>query len=145
MHTSRKTTGVEMIPIPSFDTQVNASMHKRQLLNVFKILYLYNRMLDDLACCQLQQLLIFSGKAAQSYTFAKEVIRLIHSVADRLTTTSAFEGRLKIVYSKLLLLLGFYAIYAASDTSEQISVAGAEGFWYPAKLTDECGSDPWNI
>lgn len=110
-----------------FDTQVKRfHAYKRQLLNVFKILYLYNRMLDDPSYKPAPTTFIFSGKAAQSYTFAKEVIRLIHSVADVVNNDERIEGRLKIVFIPNFAVSNAQLIYAASDISEQISVAGAE-------------------
>ncbi len=123
----KKTTGVEMDTNTIFDTQVKRfHAYKRQLLNVFKILYLYNRMLDDPSYKPAPTTFIFSGKAAQSYTFAKEVIRLIHSVADVVNNDERIEGRLKIVFIPNFAVSNAQLIYAASDISEQISVAGAE-------------------
>ena len=123
----KKTTGIEMDTNTIFDTQVKRfHAYKRQLLNVFKILYLYNRMLDDPSYKPAPTTFIFSGKAAQSYTFAKEVIRLIHSVADVVNNDERIEGRLKIVFIPNFAVSNAQLIYAASDISEQISVAGAE-------------------
>ena len=123
----KKTTGVEMDTNTIFDTQVKRfHAYKRQLLNVFKILYLYNRMLDDPSYKPAPTTFIFSGKAAQSYTFAKEVIRLIHSVADVVNNDERIEGRLKVVFIPNFAVSNAQLIYAASDISEQISVAGAE-------------------
>ncbi|MBF0893530.1 MAG: glycogen/starch/alpha-glucan phosphorylase, partial [Atopobium sp.] len=123
----KKTTGIEMDTNTIFDTQVKRfHAYKRQLLNVFKILYLYNRMLDDPSYKPAPTTFIFSGKAAQSYTFAKEVIRLIHSVADVVNNDERIEGRLKVVFIPNFAVSNAQLIYAASDISEQISVAGAE-------------------
>ena len=123
----KKTTGIEMDTNTIFDTQVKRfHAYKRQLLNIFKILYLYNRMLDDQSYKPAPTTFIFSGKAAQSYTFAKEVIRLIHSVADVVNNDERIEGRLKVVFIPNFAVSNAQLIYAASDISEQISVAGAE-------------------
>jgi len=83
-------------------------------------------MLDDPGYKPAPTTFIFSGKAAQSYTFAKEVIRLIHSVADVVNNDERIEGRLKVVFIPNFAVSNAQLIYAASDISEQISVAGAE-------------------
>ena len=83
-------------------------------------------MLDDPSYKPAPTTFIFSGKAAQSYTFAKEVIRLIHSVADVINNDERIEGRLKVVFIPNFAVSNAQLIYAASDISEQISVAGAE-------------------
>ena len=77
---AKEVTGVTIDTNSVFDTQVKRfHAYKRQLLNVFKVLDIYNRMLAGTFDPQ-PTTFIFSGKAASSYTFAKEVIRLINSV-----------------------------------------------------------------
>lgn len=50
---------------------------------MIKIMYLYNRLKKNWIWTSIPHTFLFSGKAAQSYEFpAKEVIRLIHAMAD---------------------------------------------------------------
>lgn len=79
----REQTGVELDCDSVFDVQVKRfHAYKRQLLNIFKVMDVYNRIVADPSYRPRPTSFIFSGKAAQSYTYAKEVIRLINSVAD---------------------------------------------------------------
>lgn len=122
-----ETAGIQVDTKTIFDVQVKRfHAYKRQLLNVFKILDLYNRMLDDQNFRPAPTTFIFSGKAAQSYTLAKEVIRLINSVADVINNDSRIEGRLKIAFVPNFAVSNAQLIYPATEISEQISVAGAE-------------------
>ena len=71
----KKTTGVELDETSIFDVQVKRfHAYKRQLLNIFKVMHIYNRMLADPSYKPHKTSFIFSGKAASAYTFAKEVI-----------------------------------------------------------------------
>ncbi len=122
-----KTTGVSLDPSTVFDVQVKRfHAYKRQLLNVMKVLDLYNRMLADPSFEPQPTSFIFSGKAAQSYTFAKEVIRLINSVADVINNDARVSDRIKVAFVPNFAVSNAQLIYPATDISEQISIAGAE-------------------
>ena len=122
-----ETTQLQVDTNTIFDVQVKRfHAYKRQLLNVFKILDLYNRMLDDPTFKPAPTTFIFSGKAAQSYVLAKEVIRLINSVADVINNDARIDGRLKIAFVPNFAVSNAQLIYPATEISEQISVAGAE-------------------
>lgn len=69
---------------------------------------------------------IFSGKAAQSYVFAKEVIRLINTVAQMVNNDDSIGGKLKVVFLENFGVSLGQLIYPAADISEQISTAGKE-------------------
>lgn len=123
----KETSGVELDPHMVFDVQVKRfHAYKRQLLNVFKILDIYNRMLADPNYHPQPTAFIFSGKAAQSYTFAKEVIRLINSVADVVNNDSRVNNTIKVAFIPNFAVSNAQIIYAGAEISEQISVAGAE-------------------
>ena len=122
-----KTSGVNVDPSSIFDVQVKRfHAYKRQLLGVFKILDLYNRMLDDTHFEPAPTTFVFSGKAAQSYTFAKEVIRLINSAAHVINNDKRVNDRLKIAFVPNFAVSNAQLIYPAADISEQISWAGSE-------------------
>lgn len=110
-----------------FDVQVKRiHAYKRQLLHIFKIMCLYNRLKAnpdlDIPPCTF----IMSGKAAQSYTFAKETIKLYCSVADVINSDSDMDGKLKVVFLENFNVSSAQLIYPAADISEQISTAGKE-------------------
>ena len=123
----KETSGVELDTNMVFDVQVKRfHAYKRQLLNVFKVLDVYNRMLKDPSYSPRPTAFIFSGKAAQSYTFAKEVIRLINSVADVINNDARVNDKIKVAFVPNFAVSNAQLIYSAAEISEQISVAGAE-------------------
>ena len=123
----KETSGVELDTNTVFDVQVKRfHAYKRQLLNVFKILAIYNRILKDPSYSPRPTSFIFSGKAAQSYTFAKEVIRLINSVADVINNDERANDKIKVAFVPNFAVSNAQLIYSAAEISEQIRVAGAE-------------------
>lgn len=74
--------GITCDPDSVFDIQVKRiHAYKRQLLNAFKIVALYDRLRDDPYAAVPPSTFVFAGKAAHSYTFAKDVIRFVCAVA----------------------------------------------------------------
>ena len=69
---------------------------------------------------------IISGKAASAYTFAKEVIRLINSVADVINNDDRVNEYIKVAFIPNFAVSNAQLIYPAADISEQISTAGKE-------------------
>ena len=123
----KKTAGVDLDTNMIFDVQVKRfHAYKRQLLNVLKVLDVYNRILTDSSYDPRPTAFIFSGKAAQSYTFAKEVIRLINSVADVINNDPRANDKIKVAFVPNFAVSNAQLIYSAAEISEQISVAGAE-------------------
>ena len=123
----KKVVGVEVDPDSIFDVQVKRfHAYKRQLLNAFKIMYIYNRMLADASYKPHKTTFIFSGKAASAYTFAKEVIRLINSLADVINNDERVNDYIKVVFIPNFAVSNAELIYPATDISEQISTAGKE-------------------
>ncbi|MCH4083272.1 MAG: glycogen/starch/alpha-glucan phosphorylase [Olsenella sp.] len=123
----KETTGTELDTSMVFDVQVKRfHAYKRQLLNVFKIMDIYNRLLDDPSYKPRPTAFIFSGKAAQSYTFAKEVIRLINSVADVINNDKRVNDVIRVAFVPNFAVSSAQLIYPAAEISEQISWAGSE-------------------
>ncbi|MCQ2609799.1 MAG: glycogen/starch/alpha-glucan family phosphorylase, partial [Lachnospiraceae bacterium] len=110
-----------------FDIQIKR-MHayKRQLLNVFKILNVYNELRQGKRPNQKPTVYVFAGKAANSYTFAKSVIRLINKTADIINNDKAVNDVLKVVFIENFCVSNGQIMYPACDISEQISTAGKE-------------------
>ncbi len=123
----REVTGIAADPDSVFDVQVKRFHgYKRQLLNVFKVMDLYNHILEDGGFEMHPSTFIFSGKAAQGYDFAKDVIRLVHGVADVVNSDPRVKDRIKVVFIPNFSVSNAQLIYPAADISEQISTAGME-------------------
>ncbi len=118
---------IEVDPNSVFDVQVKRiHAYKRQLLNIFKIMALYNEFKLNPMKIIVPHTFIFSGKAAQSYVFAKDIIRLINAVADIVNNDASLKGALKVVFIENFNVSKAQLIYPATDISEQISTAGFE-------------------
>ena len=123
----KDTTGIIVDTDSIFDIQVKRfHAYKRQLLNLFKIMDLYNRLLEDPNFDIRPTTFIFAGKAAQGYEFAKNTIRLVNSVAEVINTDSRVRGRIRVVFIPNFSVSNGQLIYPAADISEQISTAGME-------------------
>ena len=123
----RKNMEIDVDPDSIFDVQVKR-MHayKRQLLNAFKILDLYNRLKENPNLPGDNYTFVFAGKAAQGYAFAKEVIKFINSLADVINADPDVNKRIKVVFIENFCVSNAQIIYPAADISEQISTAGKE-------------------
>ena len=123
----RQQSGVVVDPSSVFDVQVKR-MHayKRQLLNVFKIMDVYNRLVEDPDLDIQPHTFVFAGKAAQGYDFAKSGIKLINSVCDVVNNDPRIQDKLKVVFVENFNVSNAQLIYPAADISEQISTAGKE-------------------
>ena len=123
----KKTSGVLLDTSMVFDVQVKRfHAYKRQLLNIMKVMALRERIHDDPTPELRPTAFIFSGKAAQSYFFAKEVIRLINAVADVVNNDPIVNDRIRVAFVPNFSVSNAQLIYPAADISEQISWAGSE-------------------
>lgn len=120
-------TGLVIDPNTVFDVQVKRfHAYKRQLMNIMKVMDIYNRRIADPNFHATPTTFIFSGKAASSYTFAKETIRLINSVADVINNDPRVNEVMKVCFIPNFRVSNAQLIYPAAEISEQISTAGKE-------------------
>lgn len=124
---AKRECGLIIDPNTVFDVQAKRfHAYKRQLLNIMKVMDLYNRRLADPNFKIQPTTFIFSGKAASSYTFAKEVIRLINGVAEVVNNDPRVNDVIKVCFIPNFRVSNAQLIYPAAEISEQISTAGKE-------------------
>jgi len=123
----KERTGIIVDPTTLFDTQVKRiHEYKRQQLNIFHVITLYNRIKKDPGVEITPRTVIFGGKAAPGYFMAKLIIKLINSVAAVVNSDADVRDRLKVVFFPNFNVTNSQMIYPAADLSEQISTAGKE-------------------
>ena len=119
--------GVEVDPRSIFDVQVKRlHEYKRQLLNILHVMYLYNQIKEHPEMSFYPKTYIFGAKASAGYIRAKEIIKLINSVADVVNNDLSINGKLKVVFIEDYRVSNAEWIFAAADVSEQISTASKE-------------------
>ncbi|HHT66720.1 MAG TPA: glycogen/starch/alpha-glucan phosphorylase [Erysipelotrichaceae bacterium] len=110
-----------------FDVQIKRlHAYKRQLLNIFHVIYLYQRMKNDSSFRIYPRVYIFGAKAAPSYAYAKKIIELILAVAEVVNNDPEISPYLKVVFIENYRVTLAELIIPATDVSEQISTAGKE-------------------
>ncbi len=123
----KQTQGLTVDPASLFDVQVKRiHEYKRQLLNVMHILHEYLSLTEDGTDPVTPRTYIFAGKAAPGYWAAKQIIKLINSVASVVNADPRALGKLAVVFVPDYRVSVAEKIIPAADISEQISTAGKE-------------------
>jgi starch phosphorylase len=121
------TSGIKLDLNSIFDIQVKRlHAYKRQMLNIFHVIYLYQKLLSDKDFKIYPRSFIFGAKAAPSYVFAKNVIELINVIAKKVNNDPYVSKFMKIIFIENYDVSKAEIIMPAADVSEQISTAGKE-------------------
>ena len=121
------TQGISLNVDSIFDVQVKRlHEYKRQLLNVLKIINLYNKLKANPDLDVTPQTFIFGAKAAPGYYAAKEVIELINKLSQDIAMHPEIQKKLNVVFVEDYCVTLAEKLMPASEISEQISLAGKE-------------------
>ncbi|MCL2096864.1 MAG: glycogen/starch/alpha-glucan phosphorylase [Oscillospiraceae bacterium] len=124
----KKTYGFSLNTDSVFNVQVKRlHEYKRQLLNVLRIISVYNNLLENPEADILPQTYIFAAKAAPSYHMAKQIIKLIYCLGEDIKKQpKIIRDKLSVVFLEDYSVSLAEQIMPASEVSQQISLAGKE-------------------
>lgn len=127
VNTIYRKQGIIIDPSTRFDVQVKRlHEYKRQLLNVLKIISLYNKLKENPSLDITPQTFIFGAKAAPGYYRAKEIIELINFISKDIDKYPEIKRKLNVVFMEDYCVTLAEKLMPASEISEQISLAGKE-------------------
>jgi len=124
-----RSQGVSLDTNSIFDIQVKRlHEYKRQLLNALHVMYVYNRLKSDpeFKANYHPHSFIFGAKSAPGYAFAKKIIKLINTIADKVNNDHDTAHLLKVVFVVNYNVTYAETIMPAANVSEQISTASKE-------------------
>lgn len=123
----RETLRIDVDPDSVFDVQVKRiHEYKRQLMNILDVVRVYLAAAEGGIEPPVPRTYVFAGKAAPSYWLAKQIIQLIHRVADVVNGDKSLRDRIKVVFLPDYRVSLAELVIPAADLSEQISTAGTE-------------------
>lgn len=125
----KKDCGIILDPDTVFDVQVKRiHEYKRQLLNAFNIVLIYQKLKTDKAFAHSfsPTTFLFGGKSAPGYVNAKLSIKFINCVAAVVNSDPSVNKLLKVFFMPNYRVTMAESVIPATNLSEQISTAGLE-------------------
>jgi len=120
-------TGITVNVNSIFDVHIKRiHSYKRQMLNLFHIMDLYNRLRENPNLKMTPRTFIFAGKAAPGYYIAKQTIKLINVLAAMINKDKNIKNKIKVVFLENYSVSLGEILFPAADVSEQISTASKE-------------------
>ncbi|MEG2174182.1 MAG: glycogen/starch/alpha-glucan phosphorylase [Oscillospiraceae bacterium] len=122
-----KNAGVKANPDAIFDVQVKRlHEYKRQQMNALSIIADYQMIKANPNADFTPRVHIFGAKAAPGYFLAKQIIKLLCTLAKLLESDKVVADRLRVVYLEDYRVTLSEILMPAADFSQQISLAGTE-------------------
>ncbi|KAI5442811.1 alpha-1,4 glucan phosphorylase L isozyme, chloroplastic/amyloplastic isoform X1 [Lathyrus oleraceus] len=127
----KERTGYSVSPDSMFDIQVKRiHEYKRQLLNIFGIVYRYKKMKEMSAAERKENFVprvcIFGGKAFATYVQAKRIVKFITDVGATVNHDPEIGDLLKVIFVPDYNVSVAEMLIPASELSQHISTAGME-------------------
>ena len=120
-------TGLDLNPDSIFDVQIKRiHMYKRQIMNVLRIMMIYDDLLQNPNKEFYPMTFIMAGKAAASYRSAKNVIKVFNKLAHIINNDSRVNDKMKLVFIEDYNVSKAELLIPAADISEQIPTASKE-------------------
>ena len=119
--------GLDLDPNSIFDVHIKRiHMYKRQIMNVLRIMMIYNDLLENPNKEFYPMTFIMAGKAAASYKSAKNVIKVFNKLANKINNDDRVNKKMKLIFIEDYNVSKAELIIPAADISEQIPTASKE-------------------
>ena len=126
----KKTTGIDISEEFMFDVMVKRiHEYKRQFMNALYCIYRYlsiKKASPEERKKFVKRVTFFAGKAAPGYAVAKNVIKLINKISEKVNNDPDVKDYYKVIFIPDYKVSAAQIIIPAADINQQISTAGTE-------------------